>query len=173
MCRCFITLLLLLASGHSSAEEVFQRPEDFVREVFRDVAPPPKVLWLTKALRTDVQRIMGQQLPVLRIRYWGHESRTAWILEAVGKEQPITVGFVVNGGRIERMKVLIYRESRGSEVRHPFFTDQFEGATLQPDRQLDRPIHGISGATLSVRALKRLSRLALYLHDASGTKHGQ
>jgi hypothetical protein len=71
---------------------------------------------------------------------------------------------VVSGGRLERIKVLVFRESRGWEVRHPFFTDQFRETGLTGDLDLDRDIDGISGATLSVRALKKLSRLALYLH---------
>ena len=61
-------------------------------------------------------------------------------------------------------KVLVFRESRGWEVRHPFFTDQFRDAGLTGELALDRNIDGISGATLSVRALSRLARLALYLH---------
>jgi hypothetical protein len=64
---------------------------------------------------------------------------------------------------MELLRVLEFRESRGWEVRYPFFTDQFGGIGLRPDLQLDRPIDGISGATLSVRALKKLARLALYL----------
>ncbi len=102
---------------------------------------------------------------MLRLRYWGRDGRTAWILDEIGKEEPITTGIVVNGRAIEEVKVLIFRESRGWEVRHPFFTDQFKGARLGHDDQLDRHIDGISGATLSVRALKRLARVALFLHQ--------
>ncbi|PSQ91940.1 MAG: FMN-binding protein, partial [Proteobacteria bacterium SW_6_67_9] len=51
------------------------------------------------------------------------------------------------------------------EVRREVFLEQFEGATLTDDRQLDHSIDGISGATLSVRALTKLARLALYLHE--------
>jgi hypothetical protein len=61
------------------------------------------------------------------------------------------------------VKVLIFRESRGWEVRYPFFTDQFKDATLTAERNLDRKIDGISGATLSVNALTKLARLALFL----------
>ena len=45
-----------------------------------------------------------------------------------------------------------------------FFTDQFNEIGLTGELDLDRGIDGISGATLSVRALKKLARLALYLH---------
>ena len=77
--------------------------------------------------------------------------------------KPITTGFVIDNGQIERVAILIYRESRGWEVRYPFFTDQFIGAVVDGDYRLDRSIDGISGATLSVVALTRLRRLALYL----------
>jgi hypothetical protein len=106
---------------------------------------------------------MGHDLGVLRLKYWEKEGRTAWILEEIGKERPITAGVVVNDGKIERINVLTFRESRGWEVRYPFFTDQFSDATLKEDKQLDRHIDGISGATLSVKAMTKMARLALLL----------
>ena len=54
-------------------------------------------------------------------------------------------------------------EIRGDEIRHDFFTQQFKQARLKTDNQLDRTIDGISGATMSVRALTKLARLALFL----------
>jgi hypothetical protein len=99
----------------------------------------------------------------MRIRYWAEGGRTAWIVEEIGKEKPITTGIVVNDGSIERVKVLIFRESRGWEVRHDFFTKQFHGATLNGHRELDRSIDGISGATMSVSAVTRLARMVLLL----------
>jgi hypothetical protein len=99
----------------------------------------------------------------LRVRYWARGARSAWILNEVGKEKPITVGIVIEAGKISRLKVLAFRESRGDEVRHDFFTRQYQDRRLQEDLQLDRAIDGITGATLSVRALNRLARLALLL----------
>jgi hypothetical protein len=84
-------------------------------------------------------------------------------MEEIGKESPITVGIHIKQQAIVKTKVLVYRESRGDEVRHDFFTDQFKMARLTSERQLDRHIDGITGATLSVRALTKLSRIALYL----------
>jgi Na+-translocating ferredoxin:NAD+ oxidoreductase RnfG subunit len=85
---------------------------------------------------------------------------------------PITVGVAVNNGAIERVKVLVYRESRGWEVKSPAFTAQFSGAKLDSEKRLDKQIDGISGATLSVRALSRLTRLAL-LFDRQTSKGGK
>ena len=71
----------------------------------------------------------------------------------------------------ERVRVLEFRETRGWEVRYPFFTDQFSGAHLsngQRDAQLDQQIDGITGATLSVRAVTRAVQAALYLSAQLG-----
>ena len=89
----------------------------------------------------------------------------------MGKERPITTAVVVeheNGiSSIREVKVLAYRESRGWEIKQGFFTRQFNGAVLQGKpsgkRRLSKQIDGISGATLSVRALKKVAQIALIL----------
>ena len=60
------------------------------------------------------------------------------------------------------MKILIYRESHGWEVSKPFFTKQFSNASLKKGDQLSVGIRNVAGATLSVRAVTKLARLALY-----------
>jgi FMN-binding domain len=160
-----IALSLLASAANTCAEGVDQKPEAFINEVFAGKPPAPGVLWITRALRGPITKILGHPPDALRVRYWGAGHRTAWILEEIGKERPITVGLVVNNGHLETVKVLAFRESRGWEVRYPFFTDQFKDAGLTGENELDRSIDGISGATLSVRALKKLARLALFLHN--------
>lgn len=148
------------------AEEVYLQPDDFVAGAFPEgETPAAQRLWLTAELKPDIRRILGHDYAALRLRYWQHGGRTVWILEEIGKVKPITTGFVIDDGHIARLQVLVYRESHGWEVRHPFFTDQFKGAALQGNLKLDRRIDGIAGATLSVNALRKLSRLALYLDE--------
>lgn len=146
------------------ADDAYQSQDDFLLEAFSGVTPEPGVIWLKGDLKNTASDILGHPYPGLRIRYWGEVGRSAWILEEIGKVKPITVGLVVNDDGLEKIRVLAFRESRGWEVRYPFFTDQFIGIGLTDDNDLTRPIDGISGATLSVRALKKLARLALYLH---------
>jgi hypothetical protein len=145
------------------AEDVYQAPDDFIVESFDGAEPPPSVLWLTKPVRAQMKEILGHDYSGMRIRYWAGEGRTAWILDEIGKYEPITTGIVVADGRIERLKVLVYRETHGWEVKHPFFSDRFRGAGADENYELDQPIDNIAGATLSVNALKRLGALALYL----------
>jgi FMN-binding protein len=158
-----IAALCLIATA-AAGDEVYQDPAAFLQDTFSGAVPPPKVIWLIGAVKEDVETILGHESSELRVRYWIKNGRSAWILEEIGKEKPITTGIVIDKGKIERIKVLIFRESRGWEVRHAFFTDQFKGAQLQHDRELDHPIDNISGATLSVNALTKLARAALYLH---------
>ena len=159
-------LLLTLLSAIAHAGGVYQEPDAFIAEVFADKPPKAKVIWPDTGLKTQIKDILGHDYKGLRIRYWKQDKRTAWILDEIGKDKPITTGFVINNGRIERVRVLIFRESRGWEVRHAFFTDQFDKAALNNDMQLDRTIDNISGATLSVRAVTKLARVALLLDKA-------
>jgi hypothetical protein len=162
--RVALFLLLLTAWILAHATLVFQQPQAFLQQTFPEGVPEPEVIWIIGDIEKSVINIMGHELDQLRVRYWMDGGRSAWILEEIGKEEPITTGIVVKKGKIEQIKVLIYRESRGWEVRYNFFTDQFKGAHLQATRELDRPIDNISGATLSVNALIKLARLALFLH---------
>ena len=166
----FIVFLSLLATG-ALAGGVYQEPDAFIAEVFSGKPPKPEVIWPDKALKAQIKDILGHDYKSLRIRYWKHGKRTAWILDEVGKDKPITTGIVIHNGRLERVRVLIFRESRGWEVRHAFFTDQFNNAALDKDMQLDRTTDNISGATLSVRAVTRLSRVALLLDQAVNARN--
>lgn len=162
--RSLVASLFLVGGVFGSEEEVFLAPERFIADAFGEGgAPDAERLWLTKPLKPSIKSILGHDYPALRLRYWQRGSRTAWILEEIGKVRPITTGIVIDSGKISALQVLVYRESHGWEVKHPFFTDQFQEAQLTEGLRLDQPIDSIAGATMSVGALKKLGRLALYL----------
>ena len=162
--------LFMLALGAVAAGlargEIYQEPDAFVAEVFGS-KPAPKVLWLTRDIEAQTAAILGHPPAQLRQRYWSDSHRSVWILEEIGKEELITAGFVVVDGRIDHVRVLVYRESRGQEVRTPSFLKQFKEAKLAPGGRLDREIDGIAGATLSVAAMERMARLALFFDRIS------
>ena len=151
---------LALAACGAAYGQVYQEPDAFIAEVFGS-KPPPKVLWLTKDIQGQAAAILGHPPSPLRQRYWSEGRKSVWILEETGKEELITAGFVVVDGRIDHVRVLVYRESRGQEVRYPSFLRQFKDAKLAPGDRLDREVDGIAGATLSVAAMERMARLAL------------
>lgn len=124
-------------------------------------------LWLTGEIKEKIHAILGRHYQSLRLKYWRNGAKSIWVLEDIGKDEYITLGFVIQNQQIEQSKVLIFRESRGWEIKFPSFAQQFLGARLTDNLQLDRPVDGITGATLSVNAYERLARLALYLDRAA------
>jgi hypothetical protein len=162
--------LLCFASSSALADSVYQTREDFLSEVF-GAPPPAQVLWLDSSVQDGLKGVLGHPYGQARLRYWRKDGKTVWILDEIGKEYPITAAFVVEKDAqrdaqkdaIDMARVLVYRESRGMEVRYPAFLRQFAGARLQ-DGRLSKPIDGISGATLSVQSMQRMARAALLLN---------
>jgi hypothetical protein len=155
--------MLFMASGSALADTVYQTRDDFLREAF-GAPPPAQVLWIDSGVQDSLKAVLGHPYGQARLRYWRKNGKTAWILDEIGKEYPITAAFLVEKDAIEMARVLVYRETRGMEVRYPSFLRQFAGARLL-DGRLTKPIDGISGATLSVQSMARMARAALMLNE--------
>jgi hypothetical protein len=158
-----LLILLLIFSNELNAEGVYQSQEAFISQAFKAAPPKVSTLWLTADDKTVIAEIMSHSFNLLRVRYWQSENETVWILNEIGKEKPITIGIHIKAKQIQQIKVLAFRESRGDEVKHSFFTDQFISAKLTENNKLDQHIDGITGATMSVRALTKVARVALWL----------
>lgn len=160
-----VSVSLLALAGPAVPAVTYRTPQSFLTESFAGQVPSPQVIWLTGKVRTDMKQLLGEDISGARVRYWRRAARTAWVLDEIGKEDPITAGIVIDDGRITSFDVLIYRESRGDEIRYPYFRQQFIDAALTGAGELDHDIDGISGATLSVRAMTVMARRALFLHQ--------
>lgn len=141
-----------------------QTTADYIATALGKKPIKPSLLWVTKELKPTVKKILRRSNFPLRYRYWQAGNRTVWILNEIGKILPITTGITIEDGKIIDLTVLIYRESHGSEIRFPAYRNQFNNVTLDEKLRLSKPINGISGATMSTNAMKKVSRLALYLH---------
>lgn len=166
----FVLFLLVFSLTSNKAHStIYQTTPEFLSENFSVPPSKAKSLWLTPELKKLSTEILSRPVRGMRVRYYSEDEKTAWILEEIGKERPITVGVVVNGSiedfHIEHVKVLAFRESRGWEVRYPSFTNQYKNVKMTPDHELDQNIDGITGATLSVWALNKIARLALFYHQ--------
>ncbi len=159
-------LLSGLASTSHAQMGVYESVDSFLSRHFGE-QPTPSVVWMDQQLRDQVEDVLGHRFGKLRVRYWRDATKSVWILDEIGKEAPITTGIVVTDGVISAVKVLIFRESRGWEVKHDRFAKQFVDARRQQDGGLDRQIDGITGATLSVRAVTRVAEVALLLDAAT------
>lgn len=160
-------LSVTIASTLSTAGQgIYEEPNAFVSRQFGGDPPPASILYPDAALKKKIKSVLGYRYSKFRIRYWLKGDRSVWILQEIGKEKFITAGFTVEALSIKDFKVLIFRESRGWEVRYDSFSRQFSNARLTAKLKLDRNIDNISGATLSVRAVTKLARLALLFHQA-------
>ncbi|BCG64035.1 MAG: hypothetical protein methR_P1800 [Methyloprofundus sp.] len=165
------TLLFLLFSSILSTlsfnlvAEEYQSSADFINTAFDNHPPKPKSLWVSKGIKAPVTKILQHKPGFMRTRYWRNGDKTVWVLNEIGKTKLISVGIIIENNRISLLKVLAFRESRGWEVKHDFFTDQFKQVALTDDNALDAPIDGISGATLSVQALSKTAQLALFFNQ--------
>ena len=91
----------------------------------------------------------------------------AIVTEEIGKYRPITFMVGVDPQfKVEGAAVLIYRESRGGEVRRSRFLRQYRGKSSADPIRINRDIVNISGATMSVQALNFSVRKLLYLTQA-------
>ncbi len=163
---------LLALPGAAAAASEQQRTEAFLQRQFSAAVPRAQRLWLNAESKARIEGILGHAHGRVSHRYWRSGDKTVWILDEIGKERDITTAVVLQNDRISEMKVLVYRESRGGEVQAAWFTNQFIGVdATRPDWQ--QSIDGISGATLSVQALKKQAETALYLNQLVNEKTAQ
>lgn len=157
-----LAITLAITACVRGEDRVYKQPSEFIKGAFGGKIPATSVLNLSGETKERAKRIMAHSYKESRVRHWTQGNRSVWILEEIGKTQPITTGFIVDGGRIKSVEILIYRESHGWEVSKPFFTAQFANASLKSGDQLSNEVKNVAGATLSVRAVTKLARLALY-----------
>jgi hypothetical protein len=160
--RRLLGVLLWALAATALADVTYLSTDDLLHETFGAAPPKPQFLWLDDAAQAKLKPIFGHAYAQARLRYWRDGGKTVWILEDIGKEFPITAGFVIKDHAIDSARVLTYREARGEEIHYPGFLGQFSGAHLRDDK-LEPGIDGISGATLSVDAMRRMARAALTL----------
>lgn len=156
-------LFFLLMPDIASAEEIYMTTENYISAAIGKKPEKPGILWITRDIKPIITRILRGRKSPLRYRYYRKDSRIVWILDIIGKTLPITTGITIESGKIIDLTVLTYRESHGSEIRYPVYSRQFNDIGLTEKLLLSKPVDGISGATLSSNAMKRIARLALYL----------
>lgn len=153
-----IALAVLTSIGQAAETDALRT---FLRESFGDTPLTAHRLWLNADKKAQAAKVLNRPLRQRALRYWGNASHTVWVLNEVGKERPITTAVEIENGAVKRVRVLTYRESRGGEVQADWFLNQFIGLSRQQLPRIHQRIDAISGATLSVNALKKQVSLAL------------
>lgn len=149
---------------------VFLAPADALRLIFKDsqeVYKEDKVL--DPQLQAQAKALLGYIPPREIYSFYlgktGHKiDGYALIDEQVGKVLPITfITRISPQGKVEAVEVMVFRESRGGEVKAHRFLRQFKDKDLSAPLKLRGDIVNITGATLSSRALVLGVKRALVL----------
>lgn len=113
--------------------------------------------WLTKEETYAIGKLSGQSIKEMRFTFYSgikNAKPTGYMLidNIIGKSFPITFMTVLNiDGTVRDVEIMVYREPQGWEVKYKSFRQQFYGKNFSSD---PREINSISGATLSVNAIK-------------------
>ena len=93
--------------------------------------------------------------------------------EELGKYRPITSMIGIDPeGKVLEVAIMVYRESRGGEVAHKRFLQQYVGKTSRDAIRVRQDVISITGATLSVRAVSTQVRKALAIVEEVFLKGG-
>ncbi len=74
-------------------------------------------------------------------------------------------------GKVFTVEILVYRESKGSEVRRKRFNAQYEGKTSLDPIRINKDIINVTGATMSVRSVSAGVKRALVLAEEFYLNH--
>lgn len=153
-------------------EEVFLSEDEAARLMFpKSEAISQEIIQLTPEKKRTVEERIGWHFPETEFAAYIGKSKDridgyAVVQNTIGKHKPMTymVGVDANG-EVTNIEVLVYRESKGSEVRTKRFNAQYEGKTLDDPIRINKDIINISGATMSVRSLSAGVKRTLVMVD--------
>ena len=143
------------------AQEVLLTPERALREIFPESARTDReVVPLAAERKARLEKQLGRRIDEdsvdVTLVYNAKDALVGYavVTEEIGKYRPITfmVG-VTPQLTVRDVAVLVYRESRGGEVKRKRFLSQYRGKSAKDPIDVDRDIINISGATISVRSL--------------------
>ncbi len=96
----------------------------------------------------------------------GKAAGYAVVMNEIGKSEPITFLVAMSpAGKVTDVIVMVFRESRGAEVREQRFARQFRGKTVADPLRVNQDILNYTGATLSSSAVARGVKRALVLFE--------
>jgi Na+-translocating ferredoxin:NAD+ oxidoreductase RnfG subunit len=116
--------------------------------------------------RTLARRIDARQYPYLVVRRGSETMGVLFVLDVAGQSRPITFAVAIGAdGAVREMRVLVYREPQGEQIREARFRRQFVGKRIQDPLSLGRDVDAITGATISSRSATYAVRKALALSE--------
>jgi Na+-translocating ferredoxin:NAD+ oxidoreductase RnfG subunit len=140
--------------------EVYLTEEQALKVLFPKAQKiQPEELRLSPEQKARIQDRIGWKFPEESFKAFKAETNGkvegyAVIQETIGKHRPITyIVSVTPEGKVSSVEILVYRESKGSEVRRKRFNAQYEGKTSLDPIRINKDIINVTGATMSVRSV--------------------
>tara|TARA_Y100000815_G_scaffold13812_1_gene12132 strand:+ start:57 stop:638 length:582 start_codon:yes stop_codon:yes gene_type:complete len=158
-----VSFVFLSSFAFAEEEKKFQLQVYLTKKQAFEIAFPgadeikKERLWPTKEEIRAIEEIYMYKIYETRFTFYtgiknGKSMGSMLIDNIIGKSFPITFMTVLNtDGTVRDVEIMVYREPQGWEVRYKSFRSQFYGKDTSSN---SNEILSISGATLSVRAIK-------------------
>jgi Na+-translocating ferredoxin:NAD+ oxidoreductase RnfG subunit len=150
----------LCTAAAARADRVYLTVEQALANAFpHGVTTARKVVWITAEQAAEIERRAGSPLPRRVVQ--AYEARRgdsivgyAFVDDVIGKTEPISYMVTITpDATVERLDLLVFRETHGYEIERASWRDGFRGERLDSDLRVGRDIDKITGATLSCRAV--------------------
>jgi hypothetical protein len=166
-----LVLASLLASTGSEAKVYLTRDEALALAFGGGAGIERETVFLTESQLRRARELAGEDVEIvgaLVARYVGRvggaPAGTAYFDTHLVRTLEETVMVVVTpDGRVGRIEILSFGEPR-EYLPKKAWLQQFPGRELDRDLRLQRGLHGITGATLSARAVTGAARRILAIH---------
>lgn len=164
--------LLLCAMPAAALKEGDARVQTSREDAFRSMYPSAErfqaeVCRLSPEAKKRVEQKSGRKVAADTVTHWtairgSTRLGTAFVIDEIGQHYPITFAIGLDAeGRVRDCIVLVYRESRGSEIKDSRFRRQFVGKSPADPLRIRRDVINITGATYSCRAATDAIRKAM------------
>jgi len=164
-------------------EEAFLTTEQALKELFPEAGRfEADSKELSDLQRKEIEKKLGRPLEEAEIRpvfhrVWNEGDALAGygiVMNEKGKYRPITLLVGVTPEiRVKDVAVMVYRETRGGDVRRKRFLHQFQSKSLSDPLRVNRDVLHVSGATISSYSVTSAVRRALLLADACYSSKGE
>ena len=148
---------------------VYLTRDEALRLAFGDEAVEGTSVFLTDNQLTRAKELAGDGVEIrsaLVTRFVDADGKSAYFdTHLVRTLQETLMVVVTPQATVERIEILSFLEPREYLPREAWL-EQFGGRELDRDLALKRKIHGITGATLSARAVTEATRRVLATHQA-------
>ena len=165
-----IAVALLVAVFSQARAKVLVTPEEAVREAFAGAPAEKHTDYLDAAQTAAIAKLAGSP-PSSRIIISYRASKdgrplgTAYLETHIVRTLPESILVVLDPqGRISKVEILSFDEPDQYRPK-PRWMEQFAGRTLDPELSLSKGIRGVTGATLSSRAITEAVRRVLATHQ--------